>query len=259
MRYAIDYKDIACDSLRGKWPLAIFTGLVASLIGGTTISSSTSSVLTLDEDWISNMLVKFEGNQFYSEILSCLGIVSTVLIAFSIVRFIIGGAAQLGYAKFYLKLVDEEEASFFNLFTQFRRIGDGICMILLRALYVLLWSMLFIIPGIIKSYSYAMTPYILAENPEMTANDAITKSRRIMQENKWRLFCLDFSFIGWEMLCLLPVISGMILVNTTATNGGPISALWWLVPCAVLSFIGQLFLNPYIEAAHAAFYRDISE
>lgn len=53
-----------------------------------------------------------------------------------------------------------------------------------------------------------MAPYIMAEHPALTANEAITESRRIMDGNKWRLFCLDFSFIGWELLCVLPMLAG---------------------------------------------------
>ena len=71
-----------------------------------------------------------------------------------------------------------------------------------------------------------MTPFIMAENPGMTAKDAITASKEAMKGHKWELFCLDFSFIGWLLLVLL-------------TAG-----------------IGSLFLTPYIEAAYAAFYRD---
>ena len=71
---------------------------------------------------------------------------------------------------------------------------------------------LLVIPGIVKTYSYAMTPYIMSEHPSLTANEAITESRRIMDGNKWRLFCLDFSFIGWELLCSLPLYAGGFLV-----------------------------------------------
>ena len=73
-----------------------------------------------------------------------------------------------------------------------------------------------------------MTDYILAENPELTASQAIEKSKTMMYGNRWRLFCLRFSFIGWDLLCSL-------------TFG-----------------IGYLWLTPYKQAAEAAFYRDIS-
>ena len=91
-----------------------------------------------------------------------------------------------------------------------------------------LWSLLFIIPGIIASYSYAMIPYIQAEHPEMAPGDVLARSKEMMEGNRWRLFCLQFSFIGWSILSSL-------------TLG-----------------IGNLWLTPYKQAATAAFYRDIS-
>ena len=101
-------------------------------------------------------------------------------------------------------------------------------MRLLRGLYVFLWSLLFIVPGIVAGYSYAMTDYILAENPNLTASQAIEQSKTMMYGNRWRLFCLQFSFIGWDIL-------------------------------ATLAFgIGHLWLTPYKQAATAAFYREVS-
>ncbi len=82
------------------------------------------------------------------------------------------------------------------------------------------------IPGIIKGYAYAMTPFIMAENPQMTAREAIKRSQELMDGHKWELFCLGFSFIGWNLLTVL-------------TLG-----------------IGTFFLNPYMNAAYAAFYRE---
>ena len=99
---------------------------------------------------------------------------------------------------------------------------------LLQAVYIFLWTLLLIIPGIMASYSYAMTGYILAEHPELTAGEAIAQSKAMMAGNRWRLFCLQFSFIGWDILCAL-------------TLG-----------------IGNLALRPYEMAAIAAFYREIS-
>ena len=90
----------------------------------------------------------------------------------------------------------------------------------LQGLYIALWSLLLVIPGIVKTYSYAMTPYIMSEHPSLTANEAITESRRIMNGNKWRLFCLDFSFIGWELLCSLPLYAGGFLVLKYFTGSG---------------------------------------
>lgn len=98
----------------------------------------------------------------------------------------------------------------------------------LMSVYLFGWSMLFVIPGIVKRYSYSMTYYILAEHPYMTLDQAITISRTMMDGNKWRLFCLDMSFIGWMILASLP---------------------WGL---------GAIPLEPYKASARAAFYREVS-
>ena len=92
---------------------------------------------------------------------------------------------------------------------------------------ILVWLLLFIVPGIIAAYRYSMAPYIMAENPTMTAMEAIEESKRLMANNKWRLFCLQLSFIGWYILAAL-------------TAG-----------------IGGIFLAPYTKAAYTAFYLDL--
>jgi len=80
---------------------------------------------------------------------------------------------------------------------------NGVKTMFLTDLYLFLWSLLFILPGIVKSYSYRMVPYLISENPEMTAKEAIDKSREIMNGQKWNAFVLDLSFLGWIILSVL--------------------------------------------------------
>lgn len=124
---------------------------------------------------------------------------------------------------------ERKTINYSDLFSQFSRLGAGFAMQFLRWLFVFLWTLLFIIPGIIASYSYSMTAYIMVDHPEYSALEAITESKKMMRGHKWRLFCLHFSFIGWYLL----------------------SALTW--------GIGLLWLNPYVEAANAAFYKELSQ
>lgn len=98
---------------------------------------------------------------------------------------------------------------------------------ILSTIYIFLWTLLLIIPGIIKSYSYALTPYILVEHPEMSANEAIEESMRLMDGHKFDMFYLQLSFIGWAILSILSLGLGF----------------FWLIP--------------YQMTAQAAFYRDI--
>ena len=127
----------------------------------------------------------------------------------------------------------------------------------LQGLYIALWSLLLVIPGIVKTYSYAMTPYIMSEHPSLTANEAITESRRIMDGNKWRLFCLDFSFIGWELLCALPLYIGYFLI-LRYFSGSEAMAISIILLLTIPLSIGFFFVRPYEEAAWATFYRDVT-
>ena len=97
----------------------------------------------------------------------------------------------------------------------------------LMGLFIALWSLLLIIPGIVKAFSYAMTPFILEENPELGANDAIDRSRAMMKGHKFDLFWLLLSFIGWYLLCII-------------TFG-----------------LASLWVTPYMSTAIAAFYEDV--
>lgn len=122
----------------------------------------------------------------------------------------------------------EESVDLENLFDGFRggRYTRVFCAIFLVNLFTFLWTLLLIIPGIMKAFSYALTPYILLDEPELTARQAITRSCEIMEGRRWKLFCLYLSFIGWGILSIL-------------TFG-----------------IGILWLVPYMNASVAAFYED---
>lgn len=220
-----DFKQQALQALKGNWGIAVLTGLIATILGAATDgggnSGSVGSRLT-DQD-TREALPSYFGVHFET-------VVTVVIFAMTIwfiVSIIIGGAITLGYVRFNLNLIDRTGASFGDLFSEFDRFGDGFFMQILIRVYTFLWTLLLIIPGIIASYSYAMTPYILLEHPELSANQAIKASKELMSGNRWRLFCLEFSFIGWTIL-------------STLTLG-----------------IGFLWLIPYMEASKAAFYRDL--
>lgn len=257
MKLAEDFRRIAREALRGRWPVAVLTGFVAALIGASRYGGSggRSNRIQVSEGELNGFLQ----SQLWRQIMPLVVAILVFLVVWTIVTFVIGGAGKLGYAKFNLNLVDGREAKFSDLFSQFDRLWAGFCMQFLRTLYLFLWTLLFVIPGIIKEYSYAMSDYILAEHPEMSANEAITESRRIMDGNKWRLFCLGFSFIGWDLLCALPTLVMAFFVTGRALRGGAgVSALLWIIPLGIPLSAGRLFLRPYREAAWAAFYRDVS-
>ena len=168
-------------------------------------------------------------DQFVQNILPWLLGMGVVLLIWLLVNLIVGGAVTLGYAQFNLNLVDDRDPHFSDIFSHIHRLWEGFCMQFFQGMMVFLWSLLFVIPGIIASYRYSMTPYILAENMELSVMEAITESKKMMRGNKFRLFCLELSFIGWDILAVLTLN------------------------------IGDLWVHPYREAARAAFYREISE
>ncbi len=252
MKVSADYRMLALDALRGKWKTAVLTGIAASALGATIVSSSNSAVSNSNQakDIHFELFSQPNGGRLLAVLLA--GIV-----LWAVLQLIVGGAVQLGYAHFNLNLVDGNDAAISDLFSQKDRLWDGFCMKFLQGLYIALWSLLLVIPGIVKTYSYAMTPYIMSEHPSLTANEAITESRRIMDGNKWRLFCLDFSFIGWELLCSLPLYAGGFLVLKYFTGSEALAISLVLLLTIPLS-IGFFFVCPYKEAAWATFYRDIT-
>lgn len=121
----------------------------------------------------------------------------------SLAQFVIGGSVSIGHNRFCLKLVDGEQARFEDLFSGFDIFGNAFVLNLLITLKVLAWSLLFVIPGIVAAYRYSMATYILTENPNMQATEAIERSKALMDGRKGDLFRLDLSFIGWALLAVL--------------------------------------------------------
>ena len=233
MKVSADYRMLALDALRGKWKTAVLTGIAASALGATIVSSSNSAVSNSNQakDIHFELFSQPNGGRLLAVLLA--GIV------------------------LWAVLVDGKDAAISDLFSQKDRLWDGFCMNFLQGLYTALWTLLLVIPGIVKTYSYAMTPYIMTEHPSLTANEAITESRRIMDGNKWRLFCLDFSFIGWELLCSVPLYAEGFLVLKYFTGSEALAISLVLLLTIPLS-IGFFFVRPYEEAAWATFYRDIT-
>lgn len=121
---------------------------------------------------------------------------------------------ELGCKRFFRRNLDEP-ASMSNIAFAFDSNYKSICKTMFfRDLYTFLWSLLFIIPGIIKSYEYKMIPYLLSEDPAMTTEQAFEQSKALMKGNKWKAFVLDLSFILWDIVTVLTCgIAGIFWVE----------------------------------------------
>jgi uncharacterized membrane protein len=146
-----------------------------------------------------------------------------------IISLLISGSMSIGLASFALALSRKQDARLSQIFSGFQKFGVGLGAYLLQLIFVFLWSLLLIIPGIIAALSYSMTYYIIAENDSIGPLEAITESKEMMRGNKWKFFCLGFRFLGWALLCIL-------------TLG-----------------IGYLWLFPYVIISFAQFYDDLKK
>ena len=261
MRKARDYRYQARRALAGFAGQAVGVGILASVLGGTGLSVTSTAGSTAGTEL---------GLQEAMAVGTMMRLSTMIGIAAAVVSLIIGGVVNMGYCRYNLRLIDRRETPRVSmLFDDFYRIPAGIAMVLLQMIFVLLWAlpgiavcfgatyllmehasgmaaglnyeeavMMFTavvlpilliatLPALVASYRYSLMPYLMAENPELRAIDAMRESKRLMKGKKWKLFCLNFSFIGWDFLCLF-------------TMG-----------------IGNLFLLPYRMAAQAAFVRDI--
>ncbi len=125
----------------------------------------------------------------------------------------IANPLELGCKRFFRRNLDEP-ATMSNIAFAFDSNYKNICKTMfLRDLYTVLWSLLFIIPGIIKAYEYKMIPYLLSENPDMPMEEVFAESKRLMTGNKWKAFVLDLSFILWDIASALTCgIAGLFWV-----------------------------------------------
>ena len=215
----------AWNSLKGKYWRAFLVILVLGLLasGGTSLQTS-SQTLT---DTI-NLVDPSEMDETMELGAAVVGTIATVMAVVGMaISLFVGNAADVGLAHYFVRNV-ETKPSFADAFYGFKvKYLRNIGTLLLVGIKLALWSLLLVVPGIIKSFEYAIIPYILADDPEITSKEAFRKAKEMMMGNKWRLFKLNFSFFGWFVLCV--------------------------VTCG----LGTPFLLPYVSAANAEFYAEL--
>ncbi|WP_040327470.1 DUF975 family protein [Clostridium ihumii] len=135
----------------------------------------------------------------------------------------------LGLAICFLKFIRVRDFDLEDLFKGFSNYVTSLIAQVLMTIFMALWTLLLIIPGIIAGIKYSMTFYIIADNPEISALDAIDKSKKMMDGHKWDYFCLQLSFIGWAILSI--------------------------ITCG----IGFIWLVPYVQTSNTYFYENIKE
>ena len=224
---AYDHRARAREALRGNWVTAVLVYLVAGLLMGGSESSSFNFNLNIEAGHVDFSLSQ-ELEHFLEGTLGlAMPLVLTVSLVLLVARLALGGVISMGRATYSLNLIDGVEAEFADLFVGFRRFYDALIMNVVSILMVFLGALLFVVPGIILGYAYAMAPYILAETPDISGTEALRLSRQMMKGHKWELFWLELTFIGWSILAAF-------------TLG-----------------LGNLALEPYKGISKASFYRDV--
>ena len=157
-----------------------------------------------------------------------IALVASVLII--LVGILVSNVLKVGIRGWFLRYWRGEQPPVGEMFASFRFYGNAVGTMLLRDIYIFLWSLLFIIPGIVKVYAYSMTEYILYENPRLSAGEAIRISNAMTQGFKGELFVFDLSFILWNLLSAIS-----------------------------LGIAGVVYVNPYVYTAHAGMYEMIKD
>jgi len=174
------------------------------------------------------------------DIVPLIPIINSVL---SIATLLVAGPFALGFAGFFLKRLRGEQIAVENIFNGFTRFFPSFLLMFFTALFYILWSLLLIVPGIIKLFGYSMAFYIMYDNPEIKPLEALKKSQIMMKGYKLKYFLLMLSFIGWVFLAALPFALG---VNWLKMN-------FAALPLA----LGFLWLYPYMYLSMANFYENL--
>ncbi|SFJ37611.1 hypothetical protein TPDSL_11330 [Terrisporobacter petrolearius] len=160
-----------------------------------------------------------------------MGIFILIFIVLFIIKLLIVYPIEIGKNNFFMGIREEEKTLDSLIFIyKSGQLKNTIFTMFMKGLFQFLWSLLFIIPGIIKSYEYRMIPYILSENPEISRERAFEISKKMMKGNKWNTFVLDLSFLGWQIL------SGI-----------------------TIGILGIFYVNPYVESTNAELYAYLRE
>lgn len=232
-----DLKERAKGVLRKYYWIAFLVTLVAGILGGTQGGGAPSLGYRFNSgdfhntNWnLGNWNIQngdafgvLAGVLFGTLVISGIFI---VVFAFTYAfRIFVGGPVEIGMDRYFLD-ARQDKSDFVNLFHTFKagRYMNAVKAIAWRELFIFLWTLLLIIPGIIQGYAYSMIPYIMADNPGMDYRRAMKLSMAMTNGQKWEIFVLDLSFLGWVLL--------------------------GLVACC----IGVVFLQPYVYATKAELY-----
>lgn len=221
----IDLKMRGKAAFKKNYWSCVLVALILSIIAGVGAAGGGRRGATVNSD---NSYSYFNGSDaettaLMTVILMILGVILVLGVIFAI---FIGNLLVVGGCQFFVEN-QTDQPGVGRMLSPFKsgHYGNVVLTMFLRDLFTFLWSLLLIIPGIIKSYEYRMIPYILGENPGMSYKEAFAISRRMMTGKKWDTFVLDLSFIGW-----------------------------WILGTFTCGILGIFYVAPYVQATDAEIY-----
>ena len=230
---ACKIREIARNALSGYWKPVVIGVLFYFLL--------TSGIETI----LDNLFAFTNPVEVYGQ-----DLVETIPYGGSIYNFIIGGPLELGFTIFLLTFFRSRKIDNTLLFEGFSSFTKAFLLFVLMTVKIMLWSLLLVVPGIIASFRYSQAFYVLADNPDMSANQCLKESSRIMAGNKGRYFYLQLTFIGWYILAAIP---GSIY-NTVSDATGIVDIIM-----SIIFGLPSVVLSAYVMMANTAFYELATE
>ena len=208
------------------WQSVAVSFVMAIFAGGTASAASNRVQSTTSEVTVEGAGVSPEQAAFLAAVV--LGVIFTVGIVGSIVHALLANPIEVGGRRFFEKNANDPTTQFNTMFEGFQDYGRVLVTMLIRDVFILLWTLLLIIPGAMKAYSYRLVPYLVKDRPELSPMEVLAESEALMRGNRWQAFVMDLSFLGWLLL-------GVVTLN-----------------------LGNIFwTNPYHENANAALYLEL--
>ena len=222
--------------LKQNYWKAVAAGLIGGIMCGgisgisqlTSIGGRAKVVSAEDLEEIRSIISRVPQSQMMAVGLSATALLICVCIAAYALHAFVFAPMEVGCDRFFQKNLNEEAKLGELLHGYKNNYLHNVKTLFVRDIFVLLWSMLFFIPGIIKAYEYRMVPYILNDHPEMTTKEVFAMSKDMMRGNKWDAFVLDFSFILWDILGVF-----------------------------TFGILNLLFVNPYKRMTSAGLYQEL--
>ena len=209
------------------WQSVAVSFVMAIFAGGTASAASNRVQSTTSEVTVEGAGVSPEQAAFLAAVV--LGVIFTVGIVGSIVHALLANPIEVGGRRFFEKNANDPTTQFNTMFEGFQDYGRVLVTMLIRDVFILLWTLLLIIPGAMKAYSYRLVPYLVKDRPELSPMEVLAESEALMRGNRWQAFVMDLSFLGWLLL-------GVVTLN-----------------------LGNIFwTNPYMNATDAALYRTLT-